>query len=280
MERCVKGLALSTLLLALLAAPVAILWSASSFADIPEAVAIRRLVRRRCLPKPTAIRREFRTLSEDQLRRVVNALWVLKNTSSEEGRRRYGAAFLSWDEAVVKHACASLDPRCDQGHNGPSFMTFHRAMLREMELAFMAVDPKIEGLPYWNVALDSVNGTYRHDPEKYIFGPKHFGSREGTGPGKAVVDGPFAWWPVPEFTPERFGQTSSLAQRSTCVRNEYFKGTKASTCSRCCLEAPGTCTCLSNDTFPQPLRDHDDCNHYVARGSSYNGPLPELRWRG
>lgn len=63
-----------------------------------------------------------------------------------------------------------------QGHFGPHFIIFHRSWLLRLERALLAVDPGIESLPYWNIALDAYpDGKYRDDPDKYIFTDKYFG---------------------------------------------------------------------------------------------------------
>src|SRR5690349_13206758 len=79
-------------------------------------------------PKPR-VRREWRTLSVAMRQRVANAFWVLKNTTTQQGRLLYGANFNNHDEMLLLHTCAVYDPRCDNGHFGPQFMTFHRAFL-------------------------------------------------------------------------------------------------------------------------------------------------------
>lgn len=50
--------------------------------------------------------------------RVAKAFWTLKNVTAAEGRAQYGQDFANYDDMLMAHACAYLDPRCDQGHLG------------------------------------------------------------------------------------------------------------------------------------------------------------------
>jgi len=184
--------------------------------------------------------------------KVANAFWTVKNLTTQEGQKIYGKRFHNHDDMVMLHVCAVLDPRCDQGHFGPQFMTFHRLVLLKYELALLAVDSSIEAMPYWNMAFDAVGGKYYQDPAKSIFTDKYIGSYQGTGKNQSVVDGLFAYWPIAEYTRERFGNISSMSTQKTrhgtmvnrCIQEEWFKPKQAG----CSL-----------------LRNHDDCTPFVAR---------------
>jgi hypothetical protein len=55
---------------------------------------------------------------------------------------------------------------------------------------------------------------------------------------------------------------SSLDSR--CAKQEWFKGTTASVCDRCCGDS--TCQCdQPDDKFATYFRNHDDCTPYTAR---------------
>lgn len=83
-------------------------------------------------------------------------MWIVKNTPTPVGRALYGNRFYNHDELVLMHACSVKDPRCDQGHLGPHFLTFHRAFLLAWENSVLSVlnvvkDPSIniDAMPYW-----------------------------------------------------------------------------------------------------------------------------------
>jgi hypothetical protein len=54
------------------------------------------------------VRREIRDLSSSEWNTVVRALWVMKNTTTEDGRRLYGSDFISYDAMVSKHITAGV----------------------------------------------------------------------------------------------------------------------------------------------------------------------------
>jgi hypothetical protein len=114
------------------------------------------------------VRTEIRSLPEAEWSRVVAAMWVMKNTTTEEGRQRYGPAFVAYDYMTAVHAHAALNPigapllplliicsstqhmrspLCagDQAHYGPVFAAFHRAWTLQFENSLLAVDPTISG---------------------------------------------------------------------------------------------------------------------------------------
>lgn len=87
------------------------------------------------------VRREWRTLSVEQVDRVAQAMWTVKNLTTAEGQATFGPNFMNHDDLLYLHACSVFDPRCDQGHSTPSFITFHKSMILRYELAVLAVDP-------------------------------------------------------------------------------------------------------------------------------------------
>jgi len=149
----------------------------ASVPDFPECDAPEATTQR--------IRYEIRDLAPAEWQAVVDAFWIMKNTSLAAGRAMYGPSFRTWDYIVVKHAVGYTDRRGDQGHMHDGFINYHSALSLEVEQSIMAIDPSIEALPYWDVAAggDAFDAVY-------------FGSAPGTGEGNTVVDGPFANWPI------------------------------------------------------------------------------------
>jgi hypothetical protein len=146
---------------------------------MPQYCAIKVGTEYKCklTPKPAVpkfmqqvrVRKEWRTLDDKTRIKVGNAFQVMANIDTLSGRKKYGRHFWNAQDLVVFHVCAVVDPRCDQAHFGPNFMTFHRAYLLLIEQSLRAVDPTIIALPYWDMSLDSKTGKYRHDKDKYIF---------------------------------------------------------------------------------------------------------------
>jgi hypothetical protein len=117
------------------------------------------------------------------------------------------------------------------------------------------------------------NGKYRNVPDKYIFSDNYFGDFVGDPNNEFVVtNGLFAYFPVPEWTSERFGTNSDLNQE--CTRHERHVGSKATICDRCCGKGDD-CVCdPETDTFRRFLRGNDDlfrrqdrCIPYMTRNT-------------
>ena len=93
-------------------------------------------------------RRNLLPLDRAARDRVYAAMDVTKALDQRSGEKKYGPDFRSWDGMVLKHAAATLDPRGDQGHGSPAYVTFHRLFLLEYERSLLAVDPAVGGLPW------------------------------------------------------------------------------------------------------------------------------------
>lgn len=168
------------------------------------------------------VRREFRSLPLSIRQRVFDAHWIMRNLTTAEGQARYGPNFISYEDLVVSHACANRDPRCDQGHFGPIFAIFHRALLLQFENSLLAIDPKIGAMPYWNVAFDAKGGKFRDDPRNYIFSEHFFGSKRGDPKANfAVLNGQFARFPVAKYDPMRHGPASNSSLR--CLQEDWLR---------------------------------------------------------
>lgn len=209
------------------------------------------------------VRREWRTLSPDSRHRVATAMWIMRNLTMDEGRRKYGPNFVTYEELLLLHACANFDPRCDQGHFGPVFIIFHRAMLLLFENSLIAIDPEIEAMPYWNVAYDALGGRYRNDPRQYIFSDAFFGSYRGDPQQSfAITNGLFAYFPIFEYNASRHGSQSSSNYR--CLREGWIRPTRTTVCRRCCGKT--NCVCdPAKDVFNTFLRNFDECSPYTTR---------------
>jgi len=79
-----------------------------------------------------------------------------------------------------------------------------------------------------------------------------------------VTNGLFAFWPITEWTADKFGADSPLNVQ--CTNEQWFNGTQADTCPECCGKDTSTCKCKS--AAPTWLRAHEDCTPYVARQPS------------
>lgn len=159
------------------------------------------------------IRKEIRQLSTEEWNQVVKALWIMKKTSTKDGKLKYGKKYISYDRMVAKHSNAALDIRGDQGHFAPLFAMFHRAWILEFENSLLSIDDNIKALPYWDYRLDLII-----DPKeignKNAFSNEYFGSLQGEPPLYNVIDGQFSYWPIAKVN-------SNNVERNLLKSNSY-----------------------------------------------------------
>jgi len=141
------------------------------------------------------VRREIRSLSSKERNLFFDALWTMKRTAGEEGRKIYGDQYMSMDEVVIKHGHASLDPRCDQGHFGPAFAIYHRLFTWMFENSLLSIAPELGAVPYWNMDIDKAE--FVNPDDSIIWSSDWFGSAHPRAEdGYMVKDGYFANWPI------------------------------------------------------------------------------------
>mmetsp|Transcript_138529 Transcript_138529/g.244731 ORF Transcript_138529/g.244731 Transcript_138529/m.244731 type:complete len:464 (+) Transcript_138529:72-1463(+) len=149
----------------------------------------------RPLKQIVRVRREIRTLPQEQWDAVIRALNIMKTTSQEEGQAKYGSDFMNYDRFVVKHAHCAMHPRCDQGHYGPAFLTYHRTITLLMENSLLAIDPKVEALPYWDYNLDLEK--YGDPRDSEVWTDRFLGENQGDPKDSWMIrNGPFKEWRV------------------------------------------------------------------------------------
>ncbi|KAL6736409.1 hypothetical protein Aduo_006765 [Ancylostoma duodenale] len=117
-----------------------------------------------------ALRKEYRTLSDNERNRFHAAMWTIKRSGVFDDLVRIHSRFASSSGA----------------HSGPAFLPWHREYLKRVELALRFVDPSV-AIPYWDSALDS----HLPSPKDSVFWSEElFG---GATPGE-VKDGAFKGW--------------------------------------------------------------------------------------
>jgi hypothetical protein len=138
----------------------------------------------------------------------------------------------------------------------------------------LAVDSSTLALPYWDYSKDTETGDC-YEKACYIFSNDYFGGLYGNSEENfAVTDGLFAYWPITEWTSRRFGKLSPL-KNFDCPKLQYFTGTTASVCERCCGQ--DDCTCKKTDNYKTWVRNHDDCTPFMARNPDEVSPIDGSR---
>jgi len=121
------------------------------------------------------VRKELREMTAVEFTSLVQALGTMQMVPTEVGQALYGAKYSSYQDMINKHAVATQDPRGDQGHNGPCFMTFHRAFLLQLEDSLLSVAPNMKAIPYIDITKDVEGGEF-YGTESWAFAPHYVGS--------------------------------------------------------------------------------------------------------
>lgn len=142
-----------------------------------------------CNVPSCSVRREIRSISDVERKRVFAALHIMKTVDQEAGESKYGKHFLNYDRLVLKHIRAATHPTCDQGHMGPAFLTFHRALMLSAENSLRVIDPQISGLPYWDYNVDWRAGNPRSSK---VWSADYFGEASGDPENNYMIRDGFA----------------------------------------------------------------------------------------
>ena len=132
------------------------------------------------------IRREIRSLSDEDRNAWLIALKLMYTVDGETGRSNFGAKFVSAEELLYKHLNGAGRTDCDHWHDGAGVVTHHMAFTLEAEQSLQAIDPTLT-MPYWEYAMD----TYKYDEwyDSPIFDSDWLGSAR---PASHVMEGTFA----------------------------------------------------------------------------------------
>ena len=162
------------------------------------------------------VRRELRSLADDDRERFLSAMRVLWSVPTVEGARQYGALYKGIEYFAQQHLRGSAEPSCDHWHDGAGVGTHHAAFTLEFEKALQAVDPAVS-VAYWDYTLDTLrHGAQFNNSE--IFGDDWFGSvaradcdsRADCGTaGRAISRGRWAYLRLPDV-----GGQSELVQNA------------------------------------------------------------------
>ena len=162
------------------------------------------------------VRKALHTLSADEWRKIVDALWVMRSVSTERGVEIYGPSYRSYDFFVYRHALASYPPFdparacqdgvCLQGDvgadttgGGAQQLIWHGLSILEFETTLLAVDPTIPGMPY----IDWPRSIEAEQWEELFGAPTCEGDSYIDGESCVLDKGPFGWWPPGSETGEK-----------------------------------------------------------------------------
>ena len=118
------------------------------------------------------IRREIRSLTDEDRETFFSALELLYSLSDIEGQKLYGSKFHSAEYFSYKHLTGAGTTDCDHWHDGAGIITHHMAFTLEFEQSLQSINPVIAN-PYWEYGMDTY--LYDHWSDSPIFHAEWFG---------------------------------------------------------------------------------------------------------
>eukprot|EP01034_Spumella_vulgaris_P026148 gene26150-32683_t len=118
------------------------------------------------------VRREIRSLTDEDREAFFDALLKVYTVPSAEGVALYGSKFKTAEDFLVKHLAGAGTTDCDHWHDGAGILTHHVAVTLEMEQSLQSIDPTLS-MPYWEYGMDA----YLYDKfvESPVFGKEWYG---------------------------------------------------------------------------------------------------------
>jgi hypothetical protein len=141
------------------------------------------------------VRREIRSMVDDDRERFFNALNALTLVPTEVGQKLWGKNFKSKDYFQRVHLYYGGTKDCDHWHQGAGFVTSHVSLTHEFEMAMQAVFPDVI-MPYWDFTQDAElfsTSTWRMSR---VFSDSWFGNAAPLNSLHTVATGRFAFTPV------------------------------------------------------------------------------------
>ncbi len=100
------------------------------------------------------VRREIRTLTDDDLQAAVEAMYTMWSTDMDEGIELYGENFKSSSYFIQCHMFNAGQRDSDHIHEGQGFLPQHTKLSNLFEKSMQAVDPSVS-LFYWDTTYDN-----------------------------------------------------------------------------------------------------------------------------
>ena len=153
------------------------------------------------------IRREIRSLTDEDREEYFSALEKLYEFDESTGQKLYGSKFHSAEYFSYKHLTGAGTTDCDHWHDGAAIITHHMAFTLEFEQSLQSINPAISN-PYWEYGMDTY--LYEEWSDSPIFEDDWFGESSpinfahkikdgGRWEGIKVPDGsPYSEWSIKE----------------------------------------------------------------------------------
>ena len=124
------------------------------------------------------VRREIRSLSDDDREKYFSAVETVYKVSQDEGMSRYGEAYKNITYFVTLHHRLAGARDCDHLHDGLGFLTQHAALTLTFEKVLQLIDPSVS-VPYWDYTIEAraveVTGDIHSWRSSIVFSDDWFG---------------------------------------------------------------------------------------------------------
>ena len=141
------------------------------------------------------IRRELRSLSDDDRERFFAAMHHVYTVDDKEGQKLWGSKYHSAAWLVREHLYGAADIECDHWHDDAGILNHHIGITWQLEQSLYAIDNKTAA-HYWDYTLDA-SQSYNWW-ESVIFDDDWFGTVLTNDTDRVVTTGRWAYTPVLE----------------------------------------------------------------------------------
>mmetsp|Transcript_5283 Transcript_5283/g.9086 ORF Transcript_5283/g.9086 Transcript_5283/m.9086 type:complete len:631 (+) Transcript_5283:100-1992(+) len=124
------------------------------------------------------VRREIRSLHQEDQERFHSALVSFYSLSSEDGKVRFGPNYRSARDLTILHLAEDITSEgtsCTPWHGGVQFIPSHLAFILQVEQTLQLFDPTVS-IPYWDYVKDSEHYGLGMTQRSEVFTDSHFGA--------------------------------------------------------------------------------------------------------
>jgi hypothetical protein len=132
------------------------------------------------------VRREVRTMTEDDRKTFFDALYTMYTVDGDSGRDKFGSKYIDASEAVYMHLNGAGRTDCDHWHDGAGLITHHMAYTLQVEQSLQTINPSIS-MPYWEYGMDAY--LYDNWMDSPIFNADWFGEANPNTADHSIGDG-------------------------------------------------------------------------------------------
>jgi len=142
------------------------------------------------------VRREIKSLFEEDREAFFQAMETLIDVPMEEGKEKYGENYRDMEYFISLHHSGAGARECDHMHHGMGFLFQHVGLTLEFEQGLQVVNPAVT-VPYWDFTVEGTEMYFRRDGdwsvirESILFSPEWYGTADPET--HTVTEGRWAW---------------------------------------------------------------------------------------